>query len=377
MSSADLSTIFAHRPTRIEIDLPTLQDNLRKFKTHVAPAKVLAVLKANAYGHGIEECAKAFESAGADYFGVAYVEEGIQLRKAGVRTPTLIFGGLLNEQVSLYLNHDLDITASSVMKLEAIEEAAARAGKRARVHLKIDTGMERLGVHYYSAESLLEKTLTLRHTDVVGVFSHFARAEDEDNLFSKLQLERFLECLEFFPRHSLPLPIRHIANSAAILKLKETHLDMVRPGIALYGVMPDSRVQNVLDLQPALALKSKVVYFKVVKEGHGVSYGHSFVPKDWTRVVTLPIGYGDGYFRSLSNKGEVLIRGKRYPIVGTICMDQLMVDIGRDEAFNDDEVVLIGRQGAEEIRAGDVAAKAGTISYEILVNLNARVPRVF
>ncbi len=372
-------SLLATRPAVMTVDLGRLKRNFERLRAHVAPSRVMTVVKANAYGHGLERCALALEAAGADFLGCAYVEEGVILRKAGVKAPILVFGGLLADQARLYIEHDLEVTASSVSKLEQIEAAAAALRRRARVHLKIDTGMERLGVHHYSAGALLERVLSLKWCDVVGVFSHFARADEEDPSFTRLQLERFLECARFFEKRSLPPPLRHIANSAGALRFPEARLDMVRPGIALYGVAPAPGMAASLDapgLEPVMTLATKVVYFKVVKAGNGVSYGHLWRAPHDTRVVTLPVGYGDGYPRALSNRAEVLLSGRRRPQVGAVCMDQMMVDLGPGgEAYNGDEAVLIGEQGGERITVAELAERAGTISYEILTGLNARIPR--
>jgi alanine racemase len=365
------------RPTVAEVDLDALEANYRTLSKVADPAPVMAVLKANAYGHGLVGCAQRLQRAGCRYFGAAIVEEGVQLRDAGITAPILVFGGFSGEQLPTYLAHDLELTASSIFKLRQIEEAAARMQRRARVHLKIDTGMERIGVHHYSAEQFLLETRTLQWCDVVGVYSHLASADADSLEHTKLQLERFLECIDFFPCNSMPMPLRHIANSAALLRLPESRLDLVRPGIALYGLYPRPDLAATVQLAPVLSLKSRVVYFKVTKAGAAVSYGGTWTAPHDTRMVTVPIGYGDGYFRGLSNKGEVLIRGKRYPIRGTICMDQLMVEIGQGEAYNGDEVVLIGAQGDEVISADDVAHKLGTISYEVLCAINPRVPRMY
>jgi alanine racemase len=279
--------------------------------------------------------------------------------------------------VPQYLEHDLALTASSVERLEQIEAVAGQMGVHARVHLKIDTGMERIGVHYYSAGTLLEAALKCRNVEVEGIFSHFANADASDLTHARLQLERFSEVTCFYERNSLPMPIRHMANSAAILQLPESHLDMVRPGIMLYGVYPDPAVKRTVMLRPALAWKSRVVYFKVVRAGNPVSYCSTWQSDHPVRIVTIPVGYGDGYFRSLSNKASVIIRGKKYPEVGRVCMDQIMVNIESDSAFNGDEVTLIGESNGEEISAQDLAEWAGTIPYEILTNINTRVPRVY
>lgn len=371
----DLFSSLTIRPTVTDVDLDALSHNFRLIRDKVTPAKVIAVLKANAYGHGLITCGTHLEQIGADALGVALVEEGIQLRKTGVSLPILILGSIFGEQIKHYLEYDLDLMASSVTKIQAIEQTAKSLNKRAKVHLKIDTGMERVGVHHYTAETLFEAALQCEHCDIVGVFSHFATAEEKDSSFVKLQLERFFECLTYYSDRGLPVPRRHMANSAALLTHPESHLDMVRVGLCLYGVYPETWMRGLIDLQPVMTLRSRVVYFKVVKKGAGVSYGHTWRAPNDTRVVTIPIGYGDGYFRSLSNKGSVLIRGKRFPIVGSVCMDQIMVDIGEGEAYNGDEVVLIGKQNSDSISVNEVADVAGTVPHEVLTSTNARVPR--
>ena len=365
------------RPTQVVVNLDRLAANFRAIRRKVAPAKVMPILKANAYGHGLVEVARLMERLGADYLGVAVLEEGLLLRRAGVKTPILVLGGIWGSQIPEFLRADLTLTASSIEKLEAIDRAAEAMGITARVHLKIDTGMERIGVHYYNAEGFLEAALKCRHVRVEGIFSHFARADEADPAPSHLQLERFNEVLSFYERRGLPMPIRHMANSAAILRFPEAYFDMVRPGILLYGVYPSAEVPHTVEVAPALSWKTRVVYFKVTKPGHGVSYGWTWAPDRMTRIVTLPVGYGDGYFRSMSGKAHVLIRGRRYPVVGRICMDQMMVDIGWETAYNGDEVVLIGEQGDERITVEDLAEWAGTIPYEVLTNINTRVPRLY
>ena len=373
--NAQVSNQFVQRPTHIEVDVAALRANYRAIRDQVAPAKVMASVKANGYGHGLVTVSRILEEEGIAGLGVAYIEEALELRRAGIKTPVLVFGGLMREQLELYINNDVDLTASSVSKLEYIEATAARLGKRARVHLKIDTGLERIGIHHYSAQSLFDAALSARCCDVAGVYSHFAEVNRNDLSLANLQLERFLTALEYFERRAKAPYLRHIANSGAVLVMPESYLDMVRPGLCLYGVMPDPSFDGALDLKPTLSLKSQVVYFKVVRQGAGVSYGHSWTAPCDTRVVTIPIGYGDGYVRSLSNK--VLVRGQRRPVIGRVCMDQLMVDISPSgEAYNGDEVVLIGRQGDQEIRVEELASLLDTTPHEVLVLLNQRVPRV-
>ncbi|MCB8951201.1 MAG: alanine racemase [Ardenticatenales bacterium] len=365
------------RPTVAEVSLSRLTHNLRLIQRQVAPARVMAILKANAYGHGLLEVAHHLVSLGVDYLGVAFLEEGILLRNAGITTPILVLGGILGDQIPLFLRHDLTLTASSVEKLRQIDQIAAQMGVLARVHLKIDTGMERIGVHYYNADTLFAAAARCRHCRVEGVFSHFANADAADLTSAREQLARFEEALRFFPRHGLPLPLRHMANSGAILQLPGSYFDMVRAGILLYGIYPSQEVPRTIPVRPALAWKSRVVYFKVVKPGHPVSYGSTWTPETLSRVVTIPVGYGDGYFRGLSNHAQVIIRGRRYPVVGRVCMDQFMVNIGWDSAYNGDEVILLGESGDQAITCAEVAEWAGTIPYEVLTNINTRVPRIY
>ncbi len=364
------------RATWAEVNLARLRQNLEAIRSHVFPARAMIVVKANAYGHGLAAVAKHL-APHVDYLGVAVLEEGIFLRELGIQTPILVLGGIWGEQVPQYLQYDLTFTASSVERLEQIDAAAGEARRKAKVHLKVDTGMERIGVHYYNAGTLQEAALKCRHVEVEGIFSHFANADAPDLRHARLQLERFNEVLSFYEKHSLPMPVRHMANSAAILQLPESYFDMVRPGIMLYGVYPSPDVARGLEVRPALAWKSRVVCFKVVKPGHPVSYGSTWQSDHEMRIVTVPVGYGDGYFRNMSNKAQVLIRGKKYPQVGRICMDQMMVNIEADSAFNGDEVVLLGEADGQSITADELAAWAGTIPYEILTNINTRVPRVY
>lgn len=372
-----ISTNDILRPTNVEVNLSLLKKNYNAIKNYVLPSKVMPILKANAYGHGLVEVAKYFEKQNADYLGVAVLEEGILLREEGIKMPILVLGGILGNQIPHFLKHDLTITASSAAKLKQIDEAAEAIKIKAKVHLKIDTGMERIGVHYYSAEKFLEEAVRLKNINVEGIYSHFANADSSDLSYTKMQLERFLNVLIFFEKHSLQTPLRHISNSGGILQLPEANLDMVRPGIMLFGVYPSHETKKTILVEPALTWKSNVVYFKVIKPGHPVGYGSKWQSNHNTRAVTVPVGYGDGYFRSMSHKAYVLINGKKYPVVGTISMDQIVVNIESDSAYNGDEVILVGKQNGNAITCEELAEWAGTIPYEILTNINTRVPRVY
>jgi alanine racemase len=365
------------RPTRVEVDLKILSENFKAVKAHIKNSKVMPILKANAYGHGLVRVAQLYEELKADYLGVAVVEEGILLREMGIKIPILVLGGVWGNQIPLFLKNNLTITASSIDKLKQIDETAAQMKAKAIVHLKIDTGMERVGVHYYNAKKFLEAAYSYKNINVEGIYSHFATAESDDLTFTKLQLERFNDVLRFYDKHSIKPPIRHISNSGAVLQLPEANLDMVRPGIMLFGVYPSKNIKKTVSVKPALTWKSLVVYFKVIKAGNAVGYGLTWKPDHNIRAVTIPVGYGDGYFRSMSHKAKVLLNGKLYPVIGNISMDQIVVNIENDSAYNSDEVILLGSNGKNSITAEDLAEWAGTIPYEILTNINTRVPRIY
>ncbi|MFC5578128.1 alanine racemase [Lysobacter niabensis] len=366
----------SERPTRIRVHLDHLAFNLQRIRAHVG-VPVMAIVKANAYGHGLVPASLHLQEQGVEQLGVAFVEEGIALRQAGVTVPILVLGGIFGPQVAQFILHDLEITVSSLDKLRQVEAAAQALGRKAVIHLKIDTGMERIGTHSYSSRPFIEAAVASQWCVLKGIYSHLACADDPRSPMTARQLDRFLEACVHIERIGAPMPLRHLANSGGVLHFPETWLDMVRPGILLYGVQPDPASLRNIEVRPVMSLASQVVYFKVVKAGNPVSYGATWAPERDTRIVTIPIGYGDGYPRALSSRGEVLIRGKRYPLVGRVCMDQFMVDIGQDSAWNEDEVVLIGTQGDNAITAEQLAQLAGMIPYEVLVGLNERIPREY
>jgi alanine racemase len=360
------------RATYLEVNLYQLLNNLKAIRAHVAPAMVMPMIKANAYGHGVEGVAPFLEPY-VDYFGVAVVEEGIYLRELGIKKPILVAGGTLPQQVIQFAEHDLTLTGSSIGLLDVAEEVSRLTQKRVKTHLKIDTGMERVGVHEYEAEPFIERSLRLKYVDVEGIYTHFANAEEPDLMRARLQLERFQEVLYLYEKRSEPHPqLRHMANSAAILQFPESYFDLVRPGLMTYGVYPKDVAQTV-EIAPALTWRSRVVYSKITGPGRAVSYGSLWQAETETRIVTIPCGYADGYFRRMTNRAQVLVNGRKYPQVGRICMDQFMVNVGNDDAKVGDEVVLLG----DGITAYDLAEWMGTNEYEVLTNISARVPRLF
>ncbi len=366
------------RPTYLEVDLPQLKENLDHIRAHVAPAKVMAVLKANAYGHGVDGVAP-YIAPHADYIGVALLEEAVHLRQIGIRQPILVMGGTLPEQAPAFIQFDLTLAASSIELLEAAEQAAGASQVTLKVHLKIDTGMERTGMHEYEAEEFINKSLACKHLAIEGIFSHFANSEASDLTHARLQLERFEQVLSIYERRNLPRPhIRHMANSGGVLQLPESHYDMVRPGVLFYGVYPERQIQRTVKVAPALTWRSRVVFSKITQAGRPVSYGSLWQSDHPVRIATIPCGYADGYFRRMTNRAQVIINGKKYPQVGRICMDQFMVNLESAPAGIGDEVVLLGTAGSGEcIRAEDLADWAGTNEYEVMTNISARVPRLF
>ena len=378
INTPTISTNGLVRPTLVEVDLSRLTENYHSIRKKVAPAKVMPILKANAYGHGLVEVARHLQSLGAEYLGVAVLEEGILLREKDIQVPILVLGGILGNQIVHFLKYDLTITASSIEKLCQVEELATQMGVTAKVHLMIDTGMERIGVHYYSVEGMLETALKCRNVQIEGIFSHFANPESSDLSHAKLQLERFNEVLDFYERRDLnPPALRHMANSGAILQLPEANFDIVRPGLLLYGVYPSPETARTVKVRPALSWKSRVVYFKVIKPGHPVGYGSTWETDHLVRAITVPVGYGDGYFRSMSHNAEVLVHRNTQTEEDDMQPDQIVVNIEWDSAYNNDEVILIGEMGDKSITIEELAEWAGTIPYEILTNINTRVPRVY
>lgn len=336
----------------------------------------MAVVKADAYGHGLPACVRLFSELGADYFGVGFLEEGVALRRTGFTEPILVLGGIVGSQIEYFLEYDLEMTASSVFKLKAIEAAARTARKTARVHLKIDTGMNRIGQNWRTAGLLFDAARECTHIDVAGLYTHFATADSENTAFAKTQIERFQQVLDLAQAKKLPVGLRHMANSAGAIRFPEARLDMIRPGLALYGQHASPQLDRLLKLTPAMSLVSEIVYLKRVRKGEGVSYCLNWTAPEEVWVATVPVGYGDGYPRHLSDRASVLVGGKRYPVVGTVCMDQLMVCLGQDHYPVGEEVVLWGRQGDAELPLRELCEQGGFIPYELPIYLTGRVPRV-
>ncbi len=377
------------RTSRAEIDLAAIQQNIRKVAAKVGPAvRVLGVVKANAYGHGLVQVARAVTEAGATYLGVAIAEEGVALRQH-TNIPILVFSPPTEENLEDYVRFDLDATITSMETAYALDAIAGSAGKRVRVQIKVDTGMGRLGFFPKNAVEAFRTISNLESLSLVGVYSHLATSDEVNKEFAKRQLISFknvvtaiTDVLASSARSNLPSKspktIFHIANSGAILDLPGSFFDMVRPGIMAYGYYPSFETTQSVDIRPALTLRSSLVQVKTFQPGMSISYGRKYFTRKSERVGVVPIGYGDGFTSLLTGKASVLINGKKYPIVGTITMDHIMVGLGDDyEVQKGDEVVLIGKCGDAEISAWDLASELGTIPYEILCMINNRVPRIY
>lgn len=335
-------------------------------------------VKANAYGHGLVKMAQMAEEY-VDYLAVACLDEGITLRQNGIKKPILVFGAFSPEQIYDLIIHNLEITISSKLKAKLVIELCQRLKMSCRVHVKVDTGMNRVGVRPENASELIDFIHNSACLELAGIYSHLASSDRPDDVFTYDQIKRFADIVAWVKKLK-PDVICHLANSGGVCYYPDSYLDMVRPGIFSYGYTPgDSAVDGELEaVQPCFSLKSQVIYFKVVAKNSGISYNQQYIASTQTRIVTVPVGYGDGYPRILSNCGEVLIHGHKYMIAGTICMDMFMVDIGpKGVAYVGDEVILIGKQGANEITLTSVAKKCKTITYEILCGFNERIPRIY
>ncbi len=365
-------------PTQALISIPALHHNLQVVRTLIGPGrKIMAVVKSEGYGHGMSIVARAAVEAGCEYLAVARVPEGVALRKAGLDTPTLVFEAVPPEHIEPAIQARLDLSASSIEAAGAISRIAQSTGLRARVHVKVDTGMGRLGVPADQAAPLIARMAALAGVELTGVYSHFATADDPDPAFARTQIDRFCRVLEELRGLHVEIPLRHMAGSAGIIGYPESHLDMVRPGIMMYGYTPRRNMPLAHPLRPALSLVTRVSFVKEVPAGTPVSYGRRYHTDRRTRIATLPVGYGDGYSRLLTNRGEVLVRGRRYRVAGTVCMDHCMIDAGPDGDIRvGDAAVLIGTDGAETVSAWDLADAMGTIPYEVTCLLTARIPRI-
>ena len=362
------------RPVWAEIDLDALAANVRNLKRRARGAALIAVVKANAYGHGAVAVAQTALAAGADYLAVICLDEGEQLRRAGIKAPILIMGHTPLSQASQLVDLDLTTTVSSYEMAQALARRAQERDTVARVHIKVDTGLSRYGLPPREAIALANKIRDLPHIAIEALFTHFASADEEDKTYTFQQFEKLLAVSAELPW----LTTRHAAATAALLDMPETTLEMVRPGIGIYGYYPSSAVRRDLPLQPILTLKSRVARLTRLSPGESVSYGRTWIADRPSVIALVMCGYADGLPRLLSSRGNVIIRGRRAPIVGRVCMDMCMADVTDiPDVQEEDDVVIIGQQGNEIITADEIADQAGTISYEVLTGIAPRVPRLY
>lgn len=362
------------RPTRVEIDLSAIRHNLEIIRAHTE-SKVMMAIKADAYGHGAEATGRFVqEHALADMLGVSCIEEGIQLRKAGVRLPILIFGLIepIPDDIDALFSHDLIPTLADEEPLEALVRGARQWNRSIPVHVKTDTGMGRLGLPPEQTFETMKHLASIPEIAIQGLYTHFPVSDTENHPFTSEQIQKLNGLYRKLSSSGIAFGLRHCANSGAIINHPESYMDMVRPGILCYGLYPSPDMKRVLDVEPAMTLKTGIMFTKRVKKGTGLSYGLTYRPEKDTNIATIPVGYADGYHRCLSNASRVLIDGRTYPVVGRICMDQSLIDLGDDAYPVGHEVILFGK---EIITAETVAACSGTIPYEIMCDMSRRVPR--
>jgi alanine racemase len=379
-----------HRATFAEINLKALKHNLQNLKTITEPTTgIMAVIKADAYGHGAIPCAKAAVDSGVDYLGAGIIEEGIELRENGITEPILILGSIFPDEVADLVQHDLATILCTPHLAQALAKEAEKQGKIVNVHIKVDTGMNRLGVLPENLLPLVETISNLPALKLEAISTHFSSADDEDTSITTQQIELFHKTLSELQKAGVTMPpLTHLANTSALFRFPESRSKMVRPGLILYGALPspvlNSVVQevcqkeNLQNFQPVMQWKSKIILLKSVQKGQPLSYSRKHFTQKGSLIATLPIGYADGLHRNLSNNMDVLIKGKRAPQVGTICMDMILIDVTEvPDVQMGDEVVIFGKQGEEEISVEELAKKSNSIPYEILCNVGKRVPRVY
>jgi len=389
----DLNPNENNRPAWIEVDLGSISSNIGEIKRRVGESEIMAVVKANAYGHGVAQVSRTAIASGATWLGVATPSELIELRSSGITEPCLVLiepgvmqGGGVTTNAPTITGSEIDLCiagdgAFSVCSEKVAEIAAARAkvlGRPARIHIKVDTGMHRMGVSPEEAVPLVRHISRFDSVKIEGVFTHLASADEIEKRPTKTQLDRFSKTLSFLDQAGLRPPIAHAANSAGAICCPDSHHDMVRIGIAMYGLHPGEATKDKIELSPALSLRARVARVHTVPAGEGVSYGANWIAPEPTKICTVSLGYGDGYSRAFSDHASVLVGGERRPVRGRVCMDQIMFEVPRDHQIEaGDTVTIIGRDGEEEVSVDDLAQIAGTINYEITTGLTSRLPRFY
>ncbi len=368
------------RPVCACVNMDSVVFNLRQIRGLLSrTTSIMAIVKADAYGHGAVEVSRAVLEEGVSYLGVAFLDEAIELREAGIDAPILILGYTQPEYADKVIEYGVTQTVYTHELAESLSKSAARVGKPARVHVKVDTGMNRLGVPYRTACRFVEDVFHMRYLEVEGIFTHMSSADEKDKGYTEKQFKRFVNVLDELKKKGVYIPLKHVANSATIIDLPNMQMDMVRLGVALYGLWPSNEVdRSRISLREVMELKTEIVYVKSVPEGEFVSYGRAYRTTRPSRIATVPLGYADGFLRRLSNRAEVLVKGRRVPVVGRVCMDHFMIDVTDVPGVSiGDEVVVFGRQGEEFISIDEVASHLDTINYEVPCLVSKRVKRVY
>jgi len=368
------------RPAWLEINLDNYEHNIKLIKGLLCKKTLLtAVVKADAYGHGAVEISKKALESGADRLAVAVLDEAEELRKSDLpKIPILILGWTPKEQYERVIEHNLIQTVYDYQDVLALNEAAEKMNRKAKIHIKIDTGMSRLGIKPEQGIEFVKKVNELSNIIIEGIYTHFSSADENNKEFTFQQFNIFKDLISKLKESGISIPIKHAANSAAIIDMPELQMDMVRAGIISYGLWPSNEVKRKIDLKAVMSLKSRLAYVKTVEEGTPISYGRTYVTEKKSRVGTIPLGYADGYSRLLSSDFEVIVKGKKVPIIGRICMDQFMVDLsGINSVEKGDVVTLLGEDNGEEITADEMAEKLNTINYEVVSSFTKRLPRVY
>ncbi len=368
-----------HRPTWVEIDLNALRHNLLAIRKWVGPQiKILGIVKADAYGHGDYEVSRVLLNNGVEMLGIAILEEGIQLRDKGIKAPLLLLGGIFEEQIDTVIQYGLTPTVYDLKLADVLSKRANYFNKIMKVHVYVDTGMGSIGVKYDKAVEFVKFARNLKNLLIEGIYTHCSSSDEKDSAFTNLQIKRFRDVLDALDASKTCIPLRHMANSGAILGYPEVYFNMVRPGLSLYGLYPSEDVSRDIGIRPVMSFKTRVIHIKDMESGDVVGYGRTYRITKPTRVATLPLGYDDGYNRLLSNQGEVIIRSKKASIIGRVCMDQCFVDVTNIKDVSvGDEVVLYGSQGQETIPIESIAKQLNTIPYEVTCSISKRVPRIY
>ncbi len=368
-----------HRPTWVEIDLNALKHNLSAIKKLVGPrVKIMGIVKADAYGHGDYEVSRVLLNHGVEMLGVAILEEGIQLRDKGIQVPLLLLGGVFEDQIDPIIQHNVTPAVYDLKLAEALSKKAQRLKKIVDVHVYVDTGMGSIGVRHDKAVEFVKSLHAMKNLSIGGIYTHCSSSDEKDSAYTHLQIKRFRDVLTTLDAMKMDIPLRHMANSGAIIGYPDAYFTMIRPGLSLYGLYASEEVSRDIGIRPVMSFKTRVIHIKDMEPGDVVGYGRTCKITKPTRVATLPFGYNDGYNRLLSSQGKVIVRGIKASIIGLVCMDQCFVDVSHiNEVSVGDEVVVYGSQGQETISVESIAKQLNTIPYEVTCNVSKRVPRIY